>query len=717
MAGLLKYVVNSRGAIPSYCFAEDSLVPENCYKVTSTEEKHEVPLVSFESTLPKYDSHCQQQPVRPPPGFHPLSEQRFPSNASRSFQNGSFKNPSTNASNTKSSVFGDVRTNPFLSDEQFIPSDVVKQLYMTVWNENKQLHTGVTEILYDLLEHSSLSLKNQIQLNKILKIIKKTLLNQKDGFTDMKIPTSVNFTSGMTSNDVDLTQKASYNLNNETVANQEPNVNTPSMSNPFAINIDDKPQCNTASSAYGLDSFSFKSNWSQSDEFSSRMQIPPSTATPTSSMFINYIPPVNTFFSKANQDGENISVMTPVPPAVPMNTNTLNNFSEFLNNMNNQFTSMLKDTNPFKFSMTDVSGSNEMQASETQTEQIVSNYDTDIASYLSTKNLQSNALKTETANIHARNNGFTSISNLGHVNESYTPRIVYESGPITYNIQKKQPDLETNANVKQNACSSNFDNIQNAQSLKLEQNSKKLASQVSQSANDIASLHNQHTVINNNIRDNFQNDENYVTRLSTYFMQGSQLTNSESIYRHQNSAPDNLQTVSSQSWNQFEIPDWANSKFQNSIPLLNHNEKTLSYQDWNYSVEGITFIFNFEHDGWILTNEFVEAFTKLKFLSFFTMVDTLNIKVTFKEILRSQYPLQFSQLDRYSLNVPRDSEKRILSIHLISLQTALALLHKLKIVSRDQIENAFKKNEFVAGSVLPILWVSTIKMNVMSETI
>lgn len=65
---------------------------------------------------------------------------------------------------------------------------------------------------------------------------------------------------------------------------------------------------------------------------------------------------------------------------------------------------------------------------------------------------------------------------------------------------------------------------------------------------------------------------------------------------------------------------------------------------------------------------------------------------------------------RYSLNVPRDSEKRITSINLISLQSALALLHKLKIVSREEIENAFKKNEFLDGSILPMLWVSAAVM-------
>ncbi|XP_018055255.1 PREDICTED: uncharacterized protein LOC108691835 isoform X2 [Atta colombica] len=774
MASLMKYVVNNVNQKPSYCFAEESLMPENCYKTTSTEEKYEVPLVSSGLTLPHYDNQYQQQPVRPPPGFQSLDEQHIPSNTStRSFQNSySFANLS-NASNTKASVFSDAQatTNPFLTDEQFIPNDVVGQLYITMWNENKKLHTGVNEILCDMLKCLSLSLKDQIQLNKILKIVKKILLEQKDDrSTVVKTPTASSLTSRTTLNDVDLAQKVSYNLNNETAANQESNVNISSMSNPFGINVDDRLQ-NNITFPYGSDSFSFKiGNWNQSDELNSRMQIPPSTANPTPSMFINHILPISTFLPKANQNNENVPL--PVSPAAPTNTNFFNNFSE-VNNMNTQFPAMFKDTNPFKFSMTDVPGT---QVPEIQTERTINNYDTDI-SYLSTiKNLQSNALKTETANIHAKSNGFTSVSNLGHVNESYTSKIVYESDPVIYNTQKKQTDINVNTNVRQNACSSNFDNVQNAQSLKLEQSNKKLAPQVSQSTKNIASLHTQHTVnnniINNNVRDNSHSDENYVTRLSMYFMHGSHgSTNGEAIYCHQNRNADNLQTVS-QSWNQFEIPSWTNSKFQSSIPLLNHSENTpiiLANQDWNCdndrksvprknevtnssniskvnddydkegsmdiyanswynnekgsvqnrnmafnsflfqkidSVEGITFIFHFEQDGWILTNEFVKVFTNFKLFShLLTKIEMLNIKVTFKEILRSQYPSQFLQLDRYPLNVPRDSEKHILSIHLISLQTALALLHKLKIVSRDQIDNAFKKNEFLDDSVLRILWI------------
>lgn len=47
----------------------------------------------------------------------------------------------------------------------------------------------------------------------------------------------------------------------------------------------------------------------------------------------------------------------------------------------------------------------------------------------------------------------------------------------------------------------------------------------------------------------------------------------------------------------------------------------------------------------------------------------------------------------YPLNVVRDSENRIISIDLISLQAALGLLCKLKIISREEIENIFKRTD------------------------
>lgn len=64
------------------------------------------------------------------------------------------------------------------------------------------------------------------------------------------------------------------------------------------------------------------------------------------------------------------------------------------------------------------------------------------------------------------------------------------------------------------------------------------------------------------------------------------------------------------------------------------------------SVKGVTFIFNIEQDGWILTNEFIEAFTNLKLQScLLSTLKAMNVTAIFKEIHRSEYPIQFSQLD------------------------------------------------------------------------
>ncbi|XP_071560340.1 uncharacterized protein [Temnothorax nylanderi] len=824
MASIMKYVLNNVNQLPTYCFAEENLMPDNCCKATSTEETFEVPLVSPKSTL-HYDSHHQQQPVRPPPGFPPLGEQCVPPNlSSTNFHNGySF----ANASNAKASVFNgaEATTNPFLTDELIYNN--AKQIYMSLWNENKKLQSSVTDILYELLE-PSLAFKDQIQLNKILMIIEKVLLEQKsDCSTGTKTPSTPNPASGTTLNDAGSAPKASYNLNSETFT-KDFNANTISMSNPFGANGDDRPQSNAAFSGYSSDGFTFKTNWSQSDELNPHMQMPPPqmpppqmpppqmpppqmpppTASPAPPTFINHLPPASTFIPNTNQNGENVPV-TPVSPAIP--TSASSNSSEFLETVNTQFANMLKDTNPFKFSMT-----NGMQVPETQNERTSHNYDVDIASYLSAKNPQnSHAPKTETVNIHAGSNCFTPA---GHLGENYTPRIVYEAGPVMYNTQKKQADAnarqntcsnnldnilnahvsenytpkivyesgpvmyntqkqQVNADARQNTCNNNSDNIQNAQSRELRQDKKP----TSQAANDIAASYmQQHKVTNQIRRDNPQVDGNYVTRPPAYYTQGSQpIIKGEPTYYQQNSNVNNLrQPVVSQSWTQTEVPEhWANLKFQNSVPVLNHNEKpafgtptTFSRQDWNCdngrrfapremteatdssnifkfkgshdkerpidsyakscniehgsvqlrtlsdidsfvfqkidSVKGVTFIFNIEQDGWILTCEFVEAFTNLKLQSqLLATLEAMNIKVTFKEIQRSEYPVQFSQLDRYPLNVPRDSEKRIISISLISLQSALALLHRLKIVSREEIENAFKKNEFLDGSILPTLWM------------
>lgn len=543
-------------------------MPDNHYKATSTEEKHEVPTSG--PTLPCCDNHQQQQPVRPPPGFLPLGEQRVPANAStKGFHN------SYSFANVNAKIFGETETtNPFLAD-QFNPNDIYQQIYMSVCDENKKLQIRLFDILYDLLERLQLTFKDQIRLNRILKIVEKVLLEllQKEDCSIMKTSSVSNVTSGSMFSDVGSVHKAPYNLNSETPANQELNANIFSTSNPFDTNSNDRSRNNATFSTYSSDSFAFKINWSQSDELSPRVQVPPpATASPSPSMFLSHTP-VSTFLSSACQS-ENVP-LTPLSPTIPTNTSIPNNL-EFVDNVNNQFVNMLKDTNPFKFP------TNIINIPETQNERTIHDYDASIASYLSA-NPQNYASKTNTANNQARSNCFTSA---GHVNENYTPRIVYESGPVMYNMQKKKVD----ADARQNICSSdlhNAQNTQNAQSLELGQCDKK---STPQPANNFT-LHKQHKMaLNHKItRDNSQIDESYVTRPSPYHMQDSQpIINGELNYYQQNSNTNNLRPVSSQAWNQNEIPEhWKNLKFQNSVPLSNHNENavgtsnTLPRQDWN----------------------------------------------------------------------------------------------------------------------------------------
>lgn len=548
-------------------------MPDSCYKATSTEEKYEVPLISSGPTLLHYDNHHQQQPIRPPPGFAPLSEQHVSSGLSAT----GFYNdyPFANTSNAKTSVGSDaeVITNPFLTNQEFIPGDIVKEMYMSIWSDNKNLQIKVTGILYDLLERSSLSFKDQIQLNKILKIIEKVLLEQKnDRFTIVKTPSISNPASETALNDVGCAQKA-YNLNNETFAKQNLNTNTFSISNPFSVNDDDRSQSNVTFSTCGSDSFASKTNWNQSDELNPHVQVPFSATASSASSVINHIPPANTFLPNTNQNDDT------VPPAVP--ANIFNNLSEFLDSVNTQFANLFKDTNPFK-SMTNgmqIPVTNGIQVPETQNERTSHNYDADIASYPSARNSQSYASKAETANTHARNNCFTPA---GHATENYTSKIVYESGPVMYNTQKKQTD------IKQNGYNNNLNNIQNTQSLELGQDKKPM----SQPTNDIATSY-MYKVTNQIKRDNkLQVDETYVTRPSTCYTQGSQpVINGKPTCYQQNDNANNMRPVSSQFWNQIEIPKhWANSKFQNSVPLSNFGENTafgtpttLS-QDWNCNV-------------------------------------------------------------------------------------------------------------------------------------
>ncbi|EFN69730.1 Tudor domain-containing protein 5 [Camponotus floridanus] len=671
MASIMKYVVNNLNQLPTYCFAEESLMSDSrCCKATSTEELHEVPLVSSKQTHP---CGFEQHTVRPPPGFAPLDKK--PSLSSTSTISSSDTYSFGNTPNVRTPSYGNEATNPFLNDQQLhdnvISNDAAKQIFTPIWSENMQLFIKLTEILYDLLGRSPLNrsifenhMSIQHHLNKFLRNFEETLAPDSDRST---IGTSSASLKKETSSKVDSVEKMPVNSNAESFVNQ----NLAGMSNLSLNPFDDDKlsQTHNMFSAYGSNGYTF--GWHQSDRFSPHIQvtpISPSPATPTP-MFANYGPAANVFLPNPDQGNENPSATKPISSTVPNADicNNNHNSSAFNFSANNEFAKVIKETNPFKFSMI-----NNMQMPEKQNEWMANNCDTNATSYQSVKNLNDQSSKMETVNVNAGSKGFPTTADHVNVNGvDYTPKIVYEAGPVMYNVQKKEADVKRNSDFKNDA------NVPSR-----EHCNKELSSQ---SVND--GLYLKH--------DSYHIDEAYVSRLPTdYTSQNSPPIINESIYHQQNKV--NERVLSSQAWKKVEIPErWMNSHFPNDTSLQNHN-----------SVKNATLIFHSEGEGWILTQEFVQIFTHFKTCSYMiSMLETMHIKATFKQVQRSDYPVQFLQLDHYPLHAIRDSNMRIESIHLISLQSALSLLHKLKIVTREEIDNAFKKNEFVRGSVLPDMWM------------
>lgn len=576
MASIMKYVVNNLNQLPTYCFAEETLTSDSRCKATSTEELHKVPLVSSKQTH-LYRDGLEQHSVKPPPGFAPLSEK--PSLSSTSTRSSNDVYSCGNASNVKTSSYDntEVRTNPFLSDQQLndnvISYDTADQIFTPIWTENIQLFIKLTEILYDMLKRSPLNrdifenhMTIQYHLNKFLRNFEKTLVPDSDKST---IGTSSMSTETMP-NKVDSVEKISVNSNAESYVNQKlAGMNNLSL-NPFD---DDKlSQTYNMFSAYGSNGYTFTTNWHQPD--SPRVQvtpIPSSPLTPTStcSMFTNYgLPTTNVFFPNTDQGNENSFVTKPISPMISNTGACNNNSSAFSFPASNEF-NVPKETNPFKFSMI-----NNMQNPEKQTQQMANNYDTNATSYLSVKNLYDHSSKMETVNTNAGSNSLTTTTEHANVNvngaENYTSKIVYEAGPVMYNTQKKQTD----ADIKHSACNSDYKNDCNVP-LKRHYDNKELSSQF---ANDITTSTHDSSYI----------DEGYISRLPTdYTLQNSSLI-SESNYKNNV----NERIIFSQARKKIEIPErWINSQFPSDIPLENHNESSTintsinfsSSKDWTYN--------------------------------------------------------------------------------------------------------------------------------------
>ncbi|XP_011347444.1 uncharacterized protein LOC105285145 isoform X2 [Ooceraea biroi] len=531
MTNLMKYVLNFTGQLPLYCYAEENLVADYCSKTTSTKQMHEVPLVSPGQTLLQCCNPEQQPTVKPPPGFLPLDLPNIYS-----------------LGNTSSFGKAETTTNPFLDDPlpDTIPTDGVKQIFAQTWKENTQLQVKLSRFFYNLLECLSIKrdtfdsyIKQQRQVNSILKNMEKEfILAADDGFVSPRpmAPTS-NLVNEMTPRPI---SKTSFHPNDEFAA-----AAPSSLPNLFSGNSSTSQAALFNTAHYDVNNFAFK-NWRQPvDEFNPRVQVPSQAAVnPMPAIPSNYGAATGSTFQKTDHENKH------VPSMKPRRTNTVSSSSSsgFFSTKSDVYNDVPKETNPFRLSMI-----GEIQIPDTPSEQRVNNNYNPNTAYLSTINLQNYTTNVEPANVYPKTDAFLYACDVK--NGNYTPRIVYEAGPVMYNVQKK----EANANMTQSAYCNNFDNSQ-VSSFLLKQCNEEFPSQLVTNMAAL-SLNSAHL------------DEGYVTRPSTTHnpQDSPSMINDEPKY-YQTDV--NSPSVLAQPWKKVEIPErWVNSQFENNAftPTYNNN--------------------------------------------------------------------------------------------------------------------------------------------------
>ncbi|XP_046816846.1 uncharacterized protein LOC124423308 isoform X1 [Vespa crabro] len=117
-------------------------------------------------------------------------------------------------------------------------------------------------------------------------------------------------------------------------------------------------------------------------------------------------------------------------------------------------------------------------------------------------------------------------------------------------------------------------------------------------------------------------------------------------------------------------------------------------------------IFHFENEGWLLTNDFVEAFTTYTTVSeYYKQLQICHLNINFKQINRLDSLTAFFQLDKMLLNVSRDKANRINNIHLMPLKSIITVLIKLKIVTSEEVNKVNITTGFRRNSILQKVWI------------
>ncbi|KAL2726807.1 uncharacterized protein V1478_007085 [Vespula squamosa] len=117
-------------------------------------------------------------------------------------------------------------------------------------------------------------------------------------------------------------------------------------------------------------------------------------------------------------------------------------------------------------------------------------------------------------------------------------------------------------------------------------------------------------------------------------------------------------------------------------------------------------IFHFENEGWLLTNDFIEAFTTYTTVSeYYKQLQICHLNINFKEINRLESPTAFFQLDKMLLNVSRDKANRVNNIHLMPLKSIITVLIKLKIVTIEEVNKVNITKGFRGNLILQKVWI------------
>ncbi|EFN81392.1 hypothetical protein EAI_07617 [Harpegnathos saltator] len=595
MASLMEYVVQyNSNHLPSYCYAEETLMADNRNISTTAEELNEPPLVSPRPSFAHHENN--QQPRSKLSGFVSPNEYIDRFNTPTSYHQ---SNVYSNLESVSPPVFGDlmedITSNPFLNgnlklSEGSATSDdhynVQRQMFIQFMQESAMLQLRITRMFREVMNSPPITdnlFTNYITLLYQFNNVLKMLLKEMESRLANANPTSNS--SRNRANDTGPSPKAHtyFNPNCESFVKQDNmNLSRPisSPSSSSTANLFDhhtKYHCAELPTAdvtnlYAAYARSFKQaanhgvSSHQADTNNPHIQQPPisSCAPPEPPIYNSYeniAEGVNSHIDQLNKNMPsmmnnaasyaNISGVNPPNYQYSANKFASNAYLQHGNTWENKDSTKSKETNPFRL--------HQEIGTQVPATQSKNNYDmTNLISFLPDINLQSHTQTVnENTNTPVKDNFYGAYNNTAsnpkvvsappgfkfnvNSNGDYAPRIVYEGSPVMYNVQKKSEEQQLPSHSATQLQSNNVAmidvDVDHAASLS--------------SAVDVSVV----------------NDETYVT--PTTYAQNSLPTTSKRNYYQ----PDISSNVSSQ---HVSLEGWNGAMFQNSDPEQDHNKTFIS---------------------------------------------------------------------------------------------------------------------------------------------